>query len=203
MSYAKTYAEILEMMRDAMLDTGMCRDIVRRAGLRWGATAGGRGPSLLATVDPDGSVVSSTSSVFSVDVVYNTLVYDTGLGFDPDIAAPYSWEVPVDGIYRIDATAAVWRDSHLAHDRIYLEMVFGSTGTSFERRFNYSSAAMSVDDPVVCRGTSVENLQAGWTLRFLFGRNWDALPGHLVDIEIRPDPSLSRLTIQRLATAGE
>lgn len=202
MSYRKTYAEILEMMRDAMLDTNMCRDIVRKAGLRFGATAGGRGPSLLATVDPDGDVVSSTSSIFEVDVVYNTLVYDTGLGF-PEVSAPYSWQVPYDGIYRIDATAAVWRDSHALHDRIYLFALFGSTGMSLERRFNYTSASMSADDPVVCRGTTVERLQAGWMLQFKLGRNWDQLPGHLVDIEIRPDPTLSRLTLQLLATTGE
>lgn len=203
------------MMLKAMLDIPTARDIVRKAGLIPGELTSG-GPSLLLTIDPDGPTYIWDDINNFTYFRYLTLVHDTGLGgFDPDVMYPFSWVVPMTGLYRIDASVGVWRPTKDTWQMIefwvtpFSPDVFGPGGEGgeggalFMSGYDYSSSVLAEDDAIVLRGTVEELLVEGQRLAFNVEENvtHPLVPDN--NIEMRPEPELTRLCIQLIGTPME
>ena len=216
-SYRKSYQAIKDAIRREMLAKKTATDIMRRAGARMGSGEGEgppsiveeRGPSLLLTTSPAQPVQRAETAFSELTIRYERLLYDGGWGHEPSISFPYSCAVPEDGVYRVTATAGIWRDDYEIWDREYfgINYFYSSESfyrqTTFARDFLYGSTSRSPSGrPTVYRGVTYDNLLAGMRLQLGVGRNWEGIPGASVPHEHRPDARYSRLFVELVARTG-
>lgn len=209
-AYPRTYNAIREMARRAMLEVKMARGIARKAGLRSrpqeSEPTDVRGPAVLLVMDGADGTPRAEDSEPGYAVRYRDVIYDTGMGDmggTTTLDDPYSYAVPVHGLYRIDVACGVWRDDFSEHDREYLGLAFYRNTDIF-----YQSAEIARDIvyPSLSRSTSVPSVYGGYTYAVLLAdmritlfvnRNWSQLPGYYTSgIETQPDATYSRMGIQ-------
>jgi hypothetical protein len=204
--FPKTYEAIRAMAKKAMLSTEMSRAIVRKSGVRPGVSSPdtppveGLGATVLLSTDPGQSVQrSETYLQVPINVIYTSVLYNSGMEV-ASVPPPYSFEVPITGVYKMSASYGVWRDSWSLADRFVFEASWHFPDNSLDDfvRLSYDWAQPSLTRtaamPGVYQGATYAYMEAGRLLRFYFNRL--GLSGRLVGLEHRPDTRYSRLLLE-------